>query len=152
MNIKYFLGLLFTLSNFAHADLFGKVIKVSDGDTITILTGDKKPVRIRLENIDTPEHGQPYGTQARNFTNTLVYSKFVKVHSSGQDQYGRTLGTIYLNDQNVNKAIVQNGYAWAYRRYLQDSSYISLENDAKSHKRGLWRDKNPIEPSQWRHN
>lgn len=134
----------------AHADFQGKVISVSDGDTITVLNDSKKQIRVRLASIDAPEKNQPFGTQAKKFTSKLIFGKQVLIKNEGSDQYNRVLGTAYLGNQNINKVIVYNGYAWAYRRYIKDTSYISLEMDAKRHQRGLWSDKNAIEPELWR--
>lgn len=134
----------------AHADFQGKVISISDGDTITILKDSRQQIKVRLASIDAPEMGQPFGTQAKKFTSKLIFGKQVLIKDEGSDQYNRVLGTVYLGSQNINKAIVYNGYAWAYRRYIKDTSYISLEEDAKLHRRGLWSDKNAISPEIWR--
>lgn len=134
----------------AYADFYGKVISISDGDTITVLKEGKSQVKIRLLNIDAPEKNQAFGTQAKNFLGNLIFTKTVLIKDKSVDQYGRVLGTVFLNDLNINKEIVRNGYAWAYRRYLDDRSYIGLESEARVHKRGLWRDNSPIEPEKWR--
>lgn len=134
----------------AHADFQGKVISISDGDTITILKDSRQQIKVRLASIDAPEKNQPFGTQAKNFTSKLIFGKQVHIKDEGSDQYNRVLGTVYLGSQNINKTIVYNGYAWAYRRYIKDSSYIALEKDAKLHRRGLWSDKNAIPPEIWR--
>lgn len=142
---------VFTLATFqTHADFTGKVISIADGDTITVLTANSNQKRIRLSNIDAPEKNQPFGTKAKDFTGSLIFGKQVYIKEDGTDQYNRVLGTVFLDNQNINKIIVHNGYAWAYKRYVKDSSYISLELDAKRHKRGLWSDKNAIEPATWR--
>lgn len=148
MNFAFIFFAIVTVK--AHADFQAKVISVSDGDTITVLNDSKKQIRVRLASIDAPEKSQPFGTQAKKFTSKLIFGKQVLIKDGGSDQYNRVLGTVYLGSQNINKAIVYNGYAWAYRRYVKDSSYIALEKDAKLHKRGLWSDKNAIAPEIWR--
>lgn len=130
--------------------LSGKVIKVYDGDTITIVTPEKRQIKVRLKNIDSPEKKQDYGTQAKNFTSSLIFGKQVKLSSSGKDKYGREIAEIFIDDTNINKEIVKNGYAWAYRDFLDDKNYIQLEQQAKNAKLGLWAGNNPIEPSKWR--
>lgn len=134
----------------AYADFQGKVIKVADGDTITVLVNGNTQERVRLENIDAPESSQAYGQQARNFLNSQVYGKFVYVKSNKMDLYKRHIGTIYLGNYNVNQSIVQNGYAWAFREYLTDPNYIKYEQYARQNRLGLWKDNNPIYPSNWR--
>ena len=151
MNKRIACLVVFTLATFqAHADFTGKVISIADGDTITVLTANNNQKRIRLSSIDAPEKNQPFGTKAKDFTGSLIHGKQVYIKEDGTDQYNRVLGTVFLGNQNINKTIVHNGYAWAYRRYVKDSSYISLEMDAKRHQRGLWSDKNAIEPELWR--
>ena len=65
------------------------------------------------------------------------------------DRYGRTVADIQLGSLNVNQQMVKDGYAWAYRRY-GGTRYAPEEKAARKAKLGLWRDANPIEPSQWR--
>lgn len=132
------------------ADFRGRVVSIADGDTITVLTTEKEQIKVRLANIDAPEKRQPYGSKAKSFTGQLVFNKTVYVDGSKTDQYGRVIGTVYLNDLNVNKTIVSNGYAWAYRRYLTDQNYLSLEKTARHNRLGLWVDSNPTPPHQWR--
>jgi hypothetical protein len=67
------------------------------------------------------------------------------------DRYGRTVGEVFLPDgANLNKQIVGAGYAWQYKRYSKDPEYGDLEAEARTAKLGLWQDKNPIPPWQWR--
>lgn len=146
-SILFFSILFFSIQSYA---FHGKVISVSDGDTITVLTNDNKQYKIRLVHIDAPESKQAFGNQAKNALSNLIYSKQVYIQRSGVDQYNRILGTVYLGQNNVNKQMVYSGYAWAYRNRSTDPSYIQLERSAKANQRGLWQDKNPIEPKQWR--
>lgn len=126
--------------------LSGKVISVHDGDTITILV-EKEQVKIRLFGIDTPELKQPYGKKSKQFLSNLIAGQIVEVEKNGNDRYGRTIGTIYLDGADINAQMVENGYAWAYRRFTK--KYAPQESTAKFEKRGLWRD-DPIPPWEWR--
>lgn len=128
----------------------GIVIKVADGDTITVLTSDKKELKVRLKNIDAPEKKQEYGTQARKFTTSLVFGRNVELKISGKDKYNREIAEVFINGLNINKEIVKQGYAWAYREHLDDKSYIELEQYARKNRLGLWNSPNPIKPSEWR--
>ena len=67
----------------------GKVVSVSDGDTIKVLK-DGEQIKIRLASIDCPEKGQPYGNAAKKFTANMVAGKVVKIWPTDRDQYGRT--------------------------------------------------------------
>lgn len=123
---------------------------MSDGDTIDVLR-EGRAVRVRLEGIDTPERGQPFGTRAKQFTSDLVFGKTVAVQVKGTDQYGRILGEVILPDgRSLNRELVRNGYAWWYRRYSDDPVLQQLEEEARRERRGLWRDQNPIPPWEFR--
>jgi endonuclease YncB( thermonuclease family) len=119
-------------------NIYGKVVGISDGDTITILTEDKQNIKIRLVEIDAPEKNQPWGQKSKQALSDLVFSLNVKVDSSGQDRYGRTLGTVFLSDTNINKHMVENGNAWAYTQYVRDQNYFVLQKNAESKQLGLW--------------
>ena len=139
--------LFFTLFSSLFA-LDGKVVKVADGDTITILTDSKEQVKIRLFGIDAPEKKQAYGEKSREFLSSLIAGKIVNIKEKHTDRYGRTVGVVYYNNTDINKKMVENGYAWAYTRYSKD--YVSEHNKARASKFGRWADPNPIEPQDFR--
>ena len=124
-----------------------KVIKTSDGDTITVLQ-DKQQIKVRLFGIDAPELKQPYGKKSKQFLANLIAGKVVDVDENGKDRYKRTIGTVYLGGTDINAQMVANGYAWAYRKFSK--KYTAQESKAKSQGLGLWRDKEPIPPWEWR--
>lgn len=127
----------------------GKVIGVLDGDTIDVLH-DGRTERIRLHGIDCPEKGQAFGQRAKQFTFELVFGKEVKVWDRGRDKYGRTIGEVVLDDGRVlNRALVAAGMAWAYRKY--STVYVTEEADARTARRGLWGDPDPVPPWEFRH-
>lgn len=128
--------------------LEGKVISVTDGDTIKILTPEREQIKVRLYGIDAPEKKQPYGADAKRFLSDLVAGKNVRIEERGKDRYKRTLGIVYLKDNDINEILVLNGYAWAFTKYSKN--YESQERQARNKGLGLWRDKNPIKPEIWR--
>lgn len=128
----------------------GKVISVADGDTMTILTADKKQIKIRMLGIDAPERGQDFGTVARQQLNNLCYGKNVIVEKKDEDQYGRVLGVVYVDGMNVNEYMVRNGLAWYYRHFVNDPRLDSLELLARKEKVNIWRMKNPMPPYEFR--
>lgn len=130
--------------------LDGKVISVTDGDTIKILTSERQQVKVRLYGIDAPEKKQPYGTAAKRYLADLIAGKTVQIEERGKDRYKRVLGIAYLGGRDVNEILVLNGYAWAFTKYSK--IYESQEWQARSKGLGLWRDKNPIRPEIWRKN
>ena len=127
--------------------LSGKVVSIHDGDTITVLQG-KQQVKVRLFGIDAPELKQPYGKKSKQFLANLIAGQIVEVDENGKDRYKRTIGTIYLDGTDINAQMVANGYAWAYRKFSK--KYTAQESKAKKQDLGLWRDKEPIPPWEWR--
>lgn len=131
--------------------LFGfsaKVVKVSDGDTITVLTQNKESIKVRLYGIDAPETKQDFGKASKQYLSSLIAGRIVEVKSSGQDRYGRVLGTIYLGSTDINAKMVENGYAWAFVKYSK--IYAAQQSKAMKNKAGLWRQKDPQAPWDFR--
>lgn len=126
----------------------GKVVKVIDGDTIDVLDNTNTKHRIRFYGIDAPESKQAYGQKAREFLASMIAGKNVKVVIKDKDRYGRNIGKVLLNGTDINREMVANGYAHAYKEYSKE--YMREEADAKALKLGLWQDKHPIKPSDFR--
>jgi micrococcal nuclease len=132
------------------ADFSGPAVSVLDGDTIEVLHNNL-PERIRLNGIDCPEKGQPFGKKAKLFTSTLVYGKEVTIQVIRKDRHGRTVADVVLLDgANVSRELVKAGLAWWYRQYSKDESLGALEEEARQDKRGLWADPSPIPPWKFR--
>jgi endonuclease YncB( thermonuclease family) len=133
------------------SDFTGRVVGISDGDTITVMH-DGRAEKIRLNGIDAPEKGQPFGNRAKQFVSDLAFGKEVNVRDKGLDRYGRTIGEVFLADgDNLNHEIVRAGLAWWFRRYApKDRELEELEAEARQARRGLWVDPNPIPPWEWR--
>ena len=126
------------------------VVKVSDGDTITVVNRDSDRVKIRLANIDAPEKKQPYGYEATQALSSLIHSKHVIISPTNTDRYNRTIATVWLGNQNINAAMVKGGMAWVYTRYNNNPELPVVQLEARSLKAGLWKDTNPMEPWKWR--
>lgn len=128
----------------------GKIIKITDGDTMEMVSG-RDAYKIRLAHIDAPEKKQAYGTKAKQYLSDLCFGKTVTMIVTDVDRYHRNVAVITLSDgTNVNKKMVEAGFAWWYRKYSSDESYGKLEAAARKAKRGLWADKNPTAPWEWR--
>jgi endonuclease YncB( thermonuclease family) len=136
-----------TRSDGTTALVSGKVVAISDGDTLQLRTDEQ--FTVRLEGIDAPERGQPFGNQARRHLSNLCYGKTATVAISGDDQFGRKLGTVTVGGEDINAAMVRDGYAW---RYLHSDSkeLARLESEARNESRGIWRDRDPTPPWIWR--
>jgi len=114
------------------ANFGGRVVGVSDGDTITILTSTKEQFKVRLFGIDSPESNQSFGSKAKQFTSEQCFGKSVTVQDQGKDRYGRTIGVVLLpGGTNLNLSIVRNGSAWWYRAYAaKETDYESAETES----------------------
>lgn len=128
------------------------VTRVYDGDTITV-SGEGKELKIRLYGIDTPEITQWYGQNAKQFTSSQVFGKTVSVDPIDIDRYGRTVALVSVGDLVINRLLVEYGYAWVYDRYCKKSfcaEWKQLEEEARTAKRGLWKNPNVIPPWEYR--
>lgn len=139
---------IFSLSVSAQT-ISGRIVKVQDGDTVTLLDSINTQYKIRLYGIDAPENGQEYGNKSKDYLSSLTAGKDVRVVVKGKDIYKRTLGVIYLGELNINAQMVRAGYAWNYY-YSKDKYYIKLQKEAQGKKIGLWSMPNPIDPYYFR--
>jgi len=150
--------MMLVLVSFALAakEITGRVIAISDGDTLTILDEFKSQHKIRLAGIDAPEKAQPFGTKSRQALSEYVFSKDVTVLVVDVDRYKRVVGIVTIDDKDINQQLVAEGHAWVYRQYLKNlplgkpEAYAEAEQQAKINKSGLWADKEPIPPWEWR--
>ena len=136
--------------------LQGKVVNVADGDTITILDAQKTQHKIRLQGIDAPEKAQPFGQKSKQSLQQLVHSKQVTIDFDKKDKYGRTVGKVLLNGTDICLEQIKAGMAWHYKQYQSEQSkedrkiYADAEATAQSQGVGLWKDKNPTPPWEYR--
>lgn len=153
--------LAFGLNGYAETVYVGKVIKVSDGDTFTMLLDDNTQERVRLHGIDAPEMssrkghrgegGQPYCRASKEHLAQLIAGKIVKVTSQKRDRYGRILGIVSTDAvADVNLEMIRSGMAWHYSYYDNTPSYAEAEKNARAQRLGLWRDNHPTNPYEWR--
>src|SRR5574344_2365410 len=134
---KYLQIVLFILILCSYAnslELIGKVVKVTDGDTITILTEDKTQHKIRLNDIDAPEKKQAFGNKSKDNLDKYIAGKTVTVKYNKTDKYKRILGTIYYNNTDINLQQVKDGYAWVYKKYSNNQTYYKAEKLARDKK------------------
>lgn len=163
----FLLGIGGMLSSSAMAEtLLGRVVGVSDGDTITVLDASNAQHKIRLSGIDAPEKAQPFGQRAKESLSRLVFQKEVEVAWNKRDRYGRILGKVRVQPPDcrtcpktldAGQAQLSVGMAWWYRKYAMEQSpadrgtYEFEEREARARRAGLWQDPDPIAPWDWRH-
>jgi endonuclease YncB( thermonuclease family) len=137
-------------------ELPGRVVRVADGDTITVLDQSKVQHRIRLAGIDAPERRQPYGARAKDHLSSLVAGRQVVVAWQKRDRYGRIVGKVLLDGRDINLAMVRAGLAWHYKAYAleqaekDDLTYSGAEDSARQRRTGLWGYPHPMAPWDWR--
>ncbi len=132
-------------------DFTGRVVRVADGDTVSILDARNKQHKVRLYGIDTPERDQPYGKKSRAVLSKWVADEYVGVVVVEKDDYGRTVGTLYHEETNINAAMVASGNAWWYRHYAPNNRLLAeSEKTARKQALGLWSEQDPIPPWDWR--
>lgn len=131
----------------------GRVIGISDGDTITVLH-DRVPVKVRLAGIDCPEKDQDYGDKARQATSKMVYGRVVNVIELKKDRYGRTVASVRFGlGRDLSRELLKKGFAWWYESVApKDSALSKLQDKAREKKLGLWNDPKPTPPWEYRKN
>lgn len=138
------------LTTVSSADtLTGRVVGVSDGDTITLLV-ERQQLKVRLVEIDAPEKAQAFGNRSKQSLSDMCFDKEAQILEKGKDRYGRTLGRVSCDGIDANAEQVRRGMAWVYDNYVTDHALYQLQNEAKAASRGLWSDPDPVPPWDWR--
>jgi endonuclease YncB( thermonuclease family) len=136
--------------------LQGRVVAVTDGDTIKVLDASNTQWKIRLMGIDAPEKKQAFGAQSKSNLSDLVYGKSVIVEYSKKDRYGRTIGKIFVDGVDANLEQIKAGMGWHYKQYAREQpvaereTYALAEEQARTGHMGLWSDAEPVSPWDWR--
>lgn len=130
--------------------LNGEVIGISDGDSLTVLV-DRKPIKVRLAEIDAPESNQPFGTRSRQSLAAICYRKMAQITWQTRDRYQRVIGQIQCAGVDANAYQVKSGMAWVFDRYATANSPLyDLQTEARTSRIGLWADAAPVAPWDWR--
>jgi endonuclease YncB( thermonuclease family) len=151
------LVLVFQAEQILAATIEGRVVGVSDGDTITVLDGTTAQHKIRLAGIDAPESKQAFGQASKKHLSDLVFGKDVTLDCGKSDQYRREVCVVLVAGQDANLAQVKAGMAWWYRKYRKEQTprqraeYEAAEGAARSGRVGLWGDADAMPPWEWRH-
>lgn len=127
-----------------------RIVGVHDGDTVKAIDAANVQHKIRLQGIDAPEIGQPFGNNARDRLAALTMGKAIEVHTHGQDKYGRTLARLIVEGTDVATHMIRDGLAWHYAKYDHSPALAAAEREARAARRGLWADRAPVPPWDWR--
>ncbi|MFC1772607.1 thermonuclease family protein [Pseudomonadota bacterium] len=156
MRIIFFLLLTIHVPYASAATLTGRTVRVTDGDTIVILSEGNVQHKIRLQGIDAPERKQAFGTKSKEHLAESVAGRFVIVEYDKRDRYGRIVGKVLVGGEDACLEQVSAGYAWHYKKYQKEQSetdrilYSEAEKEARDGKRGLWEDPHAIPPWKYR--
>lgn len=136
--------------------LTGRVTGISDGDTLTLLDTTEVLFKIRLSGIDSPEKGQAFGQFCKKSLSDLVYGRTAQIGWRKLDRYGRIIGTVLVDERDINLEQIRRGCGWHYKKYQNEQStndrlsYSAAEESARKEKVGLWADIEPVPPWIWR--
>ena len=155
MKFSLLLPLLLAFAGHA-AGIEGRVVGITDGDSVTVLDIDKVQHKIRLAGIDAPEKGQDFGNRSKESLSELVYDHIVLVETEKKDRYGRDVGKVLVQGVDASLVQVQRGLAWHYKAYEREQSandrklYDFAESEARASRRGLWVAPDPVAPWKFR--
>jgi endonuclease YncB( thermonuclease family) len=128
----------------------GKVIKIVDGDTFDVLINNNSTIRIRMNGIDCPERKQDYYQVCKDALAKFIFSKNVQLVAHGKDRYQRTIADVFYKNENINVAMIENGFAWHYKKYSSNERMAKAEQNARIKRTGLWKMKDPMAPWDFR--
>ena len=157
---RFFLFLLLLLiSTRVPAEMLtGRIVGVSDGDTLKLLDTGNVPHKIRIAGIDAPEKKQPFGEKAKTSLSALAYNRTAEADCRKIDRYRRNVCVVFVGGKDVGLEQIKAGMAWWYQQYAKEQTqqertdYEHAEFLAKRHRYGLWSGPNPTPPWEWRHN
>lgn len=130
------------------------IVGITDGDTLTARCEVQRGLqtfKVRLTEIDAPEKAQPFGNRSKQNLSDLCFKKPALLQSQGTDHYGRLLARVECDGIDANASQVIMGMAWVYDQYVTDETFYQYQEEAQAELRGLWVDRNPVEPWLWRH-
>lgn len=141
----------------AHAaDLHGLVVRVADGDTLTVRTAPATTQAIRLEGIDAPELKQPHGPASRASLAALALHREADLQCSKTDRYGRQVCRVLVGGVDVNAEQLRRGMAWHFTRYAHEQpaprrvADAQAQDEARRAHRGLFAQPDPQPPWAYR--
>ncbi|MGH9906188.1 MAG: thermonuclease family protein [Pyrinomonadaceae bacterium] len=134
----------------------GRVVGITDGDTITVLDEKRTQHKIRLSGIDAPERRQAFGKVSKQNLARMVFQKEVAVEYKKRDRNGRIVGKVFVDGNDICIRQIEDGLAWHFKKYedeqpaLDRVSYGRAEANARAAGIGLWRDSHPVPPWEFR--
>ena len=138
-------------------DYYVKVVGITDGDTFTGLTDSKQQIKIRIYGIDAPEKNQAFGTRSKQYLANLIFGKQVRItpqltkKGRPKRSWDRFVAWVYTSDgKDVSAEMLKAGMAWRFKKYDSTPEYAKYEAEARKARIGLWIDKKPVAPWNFR--
>jgi endonuclease YncB( thermonuclease family) len=138
------------------AELRGTVVGIADGDTITVLDGEKKQHKIRLAGIDAPEKHQGFAERSKQNLSNIAFKKQATLDCYKTDQYKRKVCRVHVDGNDIALAQVRAGLAWHYKYFEKEqtaterAAYTRAEDEARASRVGLWQSDRPVPPWEFR--
>ena len=151
-----FLACLVASTHAATHTIEGRIVGITDGDTVTLLDNDRRQHKVRLDGIDAPEKAQPFGNASKRHLSDLAFNRDAVAECSKTDRYGREVCRVLVGGVDVCLAQIQAGMGWHFKRYAKEQTrlhreqYAGAEVEARAERRGLWVDRAPVAPWEWR--
>jgi endonuclease YncB( thermonuclease family) len=136
--------------------LVGRVVAVTDGDTVTLLVAGHEQHKVRIGGIDAPEKSQPFGQRSRQSLSDLLMDRSVQAQARKRDRYGRWVATVWVDGTDAGLRQIQRGMGWHYKAYEKEQpqaervAYAEAEDLARARRVGLWADRAPVPPWDYR--
>ena len=127
-----------------------RVVAVTDGDTVVVEDAGRRRRVVRIEGLDCPESGQPYGGVARRFTRSALFDRVARIKVITTDIHKRLVARVYVDGLDVSLELLKRGLAWHYTDYSHDPSLAAAEQAARRQRNGIWSEPNPVPPWAWR--
>jgi len=149
------LSSFFAVAAWGHT-IKGRIVGVHDGDSVTLLDSTNRQYKVRLGGIDAPEIGQAFGRASKDNLSRLALSREAIAECGKVDRYRREVYSLTVGGTDAGLAQIEAGMAWYFRRYERELTAdrrrlnAEAEDQARSRKKGLWSDKSPVAPWDWR--
>lgn len=156
MNWKLIIVLWLVVQSAYAEVLNGRVVGITDGDTITVLDNTNTQHKIRLGGIDAPEKRQAFGNVSKKSLSDMVFNQQVNIEWHKEDRYGRKVGKVLIEEKDINLEQIKRGMAWFYKKYkgelVQEDriAYVQAQQEAEANQIGLWGDSTPTPPWDFR--
>lgn len=127
-----------------------------DGDTLHVTSAEGKSLKVRIAGIDTPERGQAYWRVARSHLIELAQAEELRLACYKKDQYERSICRVWSGGRDVAASLLEQGLAWHYKQFESEQTpaerelYARLQTEAQKSRLGLWREPDPMNPSECR--